>query len=194
MKTSTARFLLTAFAAFALTGIARADLVSFSTLGSFDGGANAIVFGGGADTLSITFSGVNTTDLNDVPFTFTSLGQFQTTVTGGGATITPGTTFELQLTQTAPDGGNGNFLGTLEGTLQQDQSSSLVTFSTTAITIGGTTYTLSNNPLPLVPPSTNDGVTTVQAQITPIPEPSTVALLLVTVPALLYRVRRFTRA
>jgi hypothetical protein len=190
------RVFLTALAAVALAGIARADLVSFSTLGSFNGGANTVMFGAGADTLTITYTGVNTANLDDNPFTFTSLGQFQTTITGAGATITPGTTFDLQLTQTTPTSGVDHFLGTLDGTLALDQSSGLVTFSTTSISIGGTTYNLSNNPLPLVPPATNNGITTVQAQLTPaaIPEPSAVALLLVSVPALLYRVRRFTHA
>jgi hypothetical protein len=53
-----------------------------------------------------------------------------------------------------------------------------VTFTVTSATIGNVTYSVSNNPLPLVPPSTNNGVTSVQAQITaPVPEPATIFLL-----------------
>ena len=59
----------------------------------------------------------------------------------------------------------------------QDQSTGLVTFSVSSATINGVTYSLTNNPLPLVPPATNNGITSVQAQITAVPEPATMLLL-----------------
>jgi hypothetical protein len=156
-------------------GAARADIVTFSTTGSFNGGSNTITFGPPANSLTITFTGVNSS-VNANPFTFSSLGEFQTTTTGAGATITPGTTFTLNITQTAPSGGSGALAGTLSGTIQQNSSTGLVTFTVTSATIGNVTYSVSNNPLPLVPPSTNNGVTSVQAQIT-VPEPTTLFLL-----------------
>ncbi|HVG33626.1 MAG TPA: PEP-CTERM sorting domain-containing protein [Pyrinomonadaceae bacterium] len=163
-------------AIFALSqGAARADNVAFSTAGSFNGGANTISFGAPGNTLTITFTGVNSS-VNANPFTFASLGEFQTATTGAGATITPGTTFTLNITQTAPSGGSGALAGTLSGTIQQNSSTGLVTFTVTSTTIGNVTYSVSNNPLPLVPPSTNNGVTSVQAQIT-VPEPTTLLLL-----------------
>jgi hypothetical protein len=158
-------------------GIARADTVTFSTSGSFNGGSNTITFGAGANLTTITFTGV-ASSVQATPFTFSSLGQFQTIVSGAGATITPGTTFSLGITQTAPTAGAGSLFATLNGTVQQNQSTGLVTFSVSSATIGGVTYSLTNNPLPLVPPATNNGVTTVQAQITStVPEPTTLLLL-----------------
>lgn len=155
--------------------IANADPVTFSTTGSFNGGSNTIVFGGGGNTTTITFTGVNST-VNSP--TFASLGEFQTVVAGSGATIANGTTFTLNITQTVPSAGSGFLAGTITGTISQNQSTGLVTFSVSSTTINGVTYSLTNNPLPLVPPSTNNGVTTVQAQVTsPVPEPATMILL-----------------
>jgi hypothetical protein len=76
--------------------IANAEPVTFSTAGSFNGGGNSIVFGGGANTLTINFTGVNS---NVNTPTFASLGEFQTIVTGTGAAITEPTTFTLNITQ-----------------------------------------------------------------------------------------------
>jgi len=159
---------------------ANATPVTYSTTGSFNGGpstsVSAITFGAGANTLTLTFTGVSATvDAN--PFTFASLGQFKTTVTGTGATIAPGTTFTLTVNQTAPGGGSGSFPATLTGTIDTDQSTGIVTFSVTSVTINNVIYALTNNPLPLVPPNTNNGVTTIQAQITAVPEPATMLLL-----------------
>jgi hypothetical protein len=168
---------IAAIALFTLSqGVAKADAVSFSTTGSFNGGSNTIQFGAGANLTTITFTGVNST-VNANPFTFASLGEFQTIVTGAGATITPGTTFTLMINQTVPSPGSGSLIGTLNGTITQNSSTGLVTFSVTSAQINGVTYSLTNNPLPLVPPSTNNGVTSVQAQITSVPEPATMFLL-----------------
>jgi hypothetical protein len=167
---------IAAIAIFTLSqGVARADAVTYSTNGSFNGLGNTITFGAGGNTTTITFTGVSST-VDASPFTFASLGEFQTTVTGTGATITPGTTFTLNIIQTVPSAGTGSLVGTLTGTIEQNQSTGLVTFSVTSAQIGGVTYSLTNNPLPLVPPSTNNGVTTVQAQIS-VPEPATMFLL-----------------
>ncbi|MDT7603084.1 MAG: hypothetical protein QOF61_1081 [Acidobacteriota bacterium] len=156
---------------------ANATPVTYSTTGSFNGAGSSITFTNGVgNSTTIAFTGVSST-VNANPFTFASLGEFKTTVTGTGATITPGTTFSIVITQTAPSGGTGSFSAVLTGTLQQDSSTGLVTFATSAVTINGVTYSLSNNPLPLVPPSTNNGITSVQAQITAVPEPATMLLL-----------------
>lgn len=175
-------------------GAAHATPVSYSTNGSFNGGGNSIQFGSGGNLLTITFTGVNSTVDAD-PFTFASLGEFQTTVTGSGATIAPNTTFTLNITQTVPSAGGGSLLGTLSGRVEQNQSTGIVTFSVTSVTIGNVTYSLTNNPLPLVPPSTNNGVTTVQAQIsTPIPEPATMVLLGTGLAGIAARVRKRRKA
>jgi thiamine pyrophosphokinase len=157
---------------------AKAIPITYSTTGSFNGSGNTITFGSGGNLTTITFTGVNSTvDPDPNPFTFASLGQFQTTVSGSGATITPGTTFTLTINQTVPSAGTGSFPATLTGTIDQNTSTGLVTFTVTSVTINNVTYTLTNNPLPLVPPATNNGITTVQAQISAVPEPTTMLLL-----------------
>jgi hypothetical protein len=171
------RSLLAFLAAGALCAatVAHADTVSFSTTGSFNGAGNSITFGAGANSLTINFNGLSDT-VQDSPFSYISLGQFQTSVTGSGATITSGTTFTLNINQFQPTVGAGSLFATLSGTISQSQSTGAVTFSTTSITIGGEQYSLINNVVPLVPPS-NTGLTTLQATVQPVPEPASVMLL-----------------
>jgi hypothetical protein len=189
MRILTLMFKPLALAAIALAvmavshGVARANPVTFGTTGSFNGSPstlnNAITFGGGGNTLTITYNGLppgTTVDAN--PTTFSSLGEFVTSVTGSGATIGPGTTFALTVNQSVPGSGTGTFSSTITGIIATNSSTGLVMFSVMSININGVTYTLQNNPLPLVPPSTNNGVTSIQAQITaPIPEPASMLLL-----------------
>jgi hypothetical protein len=162
---------------------AKADPVTFSTMGSFNGGAfsspNAIVFGGGGNQLSLTFTGVTNSTVNTVGgFTFASLGEIQTATTGTGATITPGTTFAIRVVQTVPSPGTGDFSGTLSGTISGTSSSGQIMFTVTQVQIGTVTYDVANNPLALVPPSTNNGVTSIQGRITTtVPEPTSMFLL-----------------
>lgn len=156
---------------------AQAAPVTYSTSGSFSGGSNTITFGSGGNLLTITFTGIASSTVDADPFTFASLGEFQTTVTGSGATITPGTTFTLTINQTVPGAGTGTLVSTLSGTIDQNTSSGLVTFTVTSAQIGLVNYSLVNPTFPLVPPATNNGVTTVQGRITVIPEPATLLLL-----------------
>jgi hypothetical protein len=168
--------------AFANIG-AKAGPVTFSTTASFNGGAfspvSAIVFGGMGNQSSLVFTGVTNSTVNTDPlgFTFASLGQIQTAAVGGGALVPLGTTFAIRVTQTAPSGGSGDFSGTVFGFITQTSSSAQITFSVTHIAINGVLYDISNNPLALVPPSTNNGVTTIQAQVTSVPEPASMLLL-----------------
>ena len=179
--TGLVRISIFSFAIFALSAISlRADSIDFSTAGSFNGSGNSIMFGTGGNTLTVTFTGVNTVALNDSPFTFSSLGTFQTATAGSGATITSPANFSLDITQSVPTSGNGSLLGVLAGMISQNQSTAEVTFSVTSITIGAETYALTNNPLPLVPPATNNGMTTVQAKISgpAVPDSGSTILLL----------------
>jgi hypothetical protein len=154
------------------------------------------MFGTGGNTLTVTFSGVNTVSLNDSPFTFSSLGTFQTATAGSGATITSPANFSLDITQTLPTAGNGSLLGVLSGMISQNQSTAEVTFSVTSVTIGNETYALTNNPLPLVPPATNNGMTTVQAKISgpAVPDSGRTALLLGSSLVFVFGARRFLPA
>jgi hypothetical protein len=163
---------------------AKADPVTFSTSGVFTcggcggSGSNSVTFlGGMGNAVMITFTGLGSTSL-DTP-TGSSFGNFQTFVSGNGAIGISGT-FTLTITQTVPIAGSDSFAATFSGTFTASNSGTgVVNFTTTAITIGGVTYAITNNPLNLVPPASNNGITTVQGQITsnPIPEPTTMLLL-----------------
>lgn len=187
MKSS--RLVFTLIAAVVLIGLsnvqAKADPVSFSSAGTFTcagcagSGTNSVTFiGGMGSALSLTFTGVNSTvDTSPAGFTFASFGEIQSSVSGSGATITPGTTFTLTITQTVPSAGSGPFQATLSGFIDQNTSTGQITFTVTQVQIGAVTYDIANNPLALVPPATNNGVTTIQGRVTTIPEPTSMFLL-----------------
>ena len=163
---------------------AKADPVTFSTSGTFTcggcagSGTNSVTFlGGMGNAVMITFTGLGSTSLNTP--TGSSFGNFQTFVSGSGAIGISGT-FTLTITQTVPVAGSDSFAATFSGTFSASNSGSgVVNFTTTAVTIGGITYSITNNPLNLVPPASNNGITTVQGQITgnPVPEPTSMLLL-----------------
>lgn len=188
-RTSNALFIAGLFLTFLsfTTLDVKADTVSFSTTAQFNGSGGfasprTITFGGGPDTLTLTFTGVNSTvDTSPMGFTFASFGQIQTSVTGNGATITPGTTIQIRITQTVPNSGSGNLEATIDGFISQNSSSGQIVFTVTHAEINGVHYDVVNNPLALVPPSTNNGITTIQGKVTtsgePVPEPAPVLLL-----------------
>lgn len=165
------------------TSEAKADPVTFTTSGTFTcvgcagSGTNSVTFlSGMGNALMITFNGLGSTSLNTP--TGSSFGDFQTFVTGSGAVASG--TFTLTITQTVPIAGSSSFSATFSGTFTASNSGTgVVNFTTTAVTIGGVTYSITNNPLNLVPPASNNGMTTVQGQITsePIPEPTSMLLL-----------------
>jgi hypothetical protein len=166
------------------TSEAKADPVTFSTSGTFTcagcsgSGTNSVTFlGGMGNALMITFTGLGSTSLNTP--TGSSFGNFQTFVSGGGFAGASGT-FTLTITQTVPVAGSNSFSATFSGSFSASNSGSgVVTFTTTSVNIGGITYAITNNPLNLVPPASNNGITTVQGQITgsAVPEPTSMFLL-----------------
>src|SRR6476660_5446395 len=163
---------------------AKADPVTFSTSGIFTcagcsgSGSNSVTFlGGMGNALLITFTGLGSTSLNTP--TGSSFGNFQTFVSGTGAIAASGT-FTLTITQTVPIAGSDSFSATFTGLFSASNSGSgVVNFTVTSVTIGGITYSITNNPLNLVPPASNNGITTVQGQITgsAVPEPASMLLL-----------------
>lgn len=163
---------------------ANADPVTFTTSGTFTcggcsgSGTNSVTFAGGmGNALMITFTGLGSTSLNTP--TGTSFGNFQTFVSGNGVINASGT-FTLTITQSVPVAGSDSFSATFSGTFSASNSGTgVVNFSVTAVTIGGITYSITNNPLNLVPPASNNGITTVQGQITgsAVPEPASMLLL-----------------
>jgi hypothetical protein len=163
---------------------AKADPVTFSTSGTFTcggcsgSGSNSVTFlGGMGNALMITFTGLGSTSLNTP--TGSSFGNFQTFVSGNGVIGASGT-FTLTITQTVPVAGSNSFSATFSGTFSGSNSGTgVVNFTVTSISIGGITYSITNNPLNLVPPASNNGITTVQGQITgsAVPEPTSMFLL-----------------
>src|SRR5215203_5917521 len=183
LKTSLMTALLAGLMAFGAS-TANADPVTFTTSGTFTcagcagSGTNSVTFlGGMGNALMITFTGLGSTSLNTP--TGSSFGNFQTFFSGSGVIAASGT-FTLTITQTVPIAGSSSFSATFNGTFSASNSGSgIVNFTTTSVTIGGITYAITNNPLNLVPPASNNGITTVQGQITsnPVPEPTSMVLL-----------------
>ena len=163
---------------------AKADPVTFSTSGTFTcggcagSGSNSVTFlGGMGNAMMITFTGLGSTSLNTP--TGSSFGNFQVFFSGNGAIAASGT-FTLTITQTVPIAGSDSFSATFTGLFSASNSGSgVVNFTVSSVTIGGITYSITNNPLNLVPPASNNGITTVQGQITgsAIPEPASMLLL-----------------
>ena len=163
---------------------AKADPVTFSTSGVFTcggcsgSGTNSVTFlGGMGNAIMLTFTGLGSTSLNTP--TGSSFGNFQTFFSGNGVIALSGT-FTLTITQTVPIAGSDSFSATFSGTFSASNSGTgVVNFTTTSVTIGGITYAITNNPLNLVPPASNNGITTVQGQINSnaVPEPASMVLL-----------------
>jgi hypothetical protein len=156
-----------------------ADTIDYGTSGLFTGSATLITFGSGPDTSTISFDGVGSSSVT-AP-SYISLGSFKTSSTGNGAMLSGNYTFDLTVTQSFPTSGSGTLDSTvLDGTLSETSSGIAVDFTTSNIVINGVTYSLVNNPIALVPPSTG-GVSTIEAYVTPAPvsapEPGSMALL-----------------
>jgi PEP-CTERM motif-containing protein len=165
------------------TSEAKADPVTFTTSGVFTcggcagSGSNSVTFlGGMGNALMITFTGLGSTSLNTP--TGSSFGNFQTFFSGNGVIGASGT-FTLTISQTVPVAGSDSFSATFSGTFSASNSGTgVVNFTVTQVTIGGITYAITNNPLNLVPPASNNGITTVQGLITSqVPEPTSMMLL-----------------
>jgi len=155
--------------------------VTFSSTGEFiSDSSNVITFGSGANTTTVTFTGILSTTLN-AP-TNTSFGLISYTYTGTGASGSAA--IDINLVQTAPVGATGDFVGTLAGTLfVNTQTDGLLSFSVLSQVLGtgsnAVTYTLQQpaGGYLIVPPGQFPGVTSIQGTITPAPEPNSLMLL-----------------
>jgi hypothetical protein len=183
LKTTIMGALLLAVVAFG-TSQAQADPVTFTTSGTFTcggcsgSGTNSVTFlGGMGNAFMLTFTGLGSTSLNTP--SGSSFGNFQTFVSGNGVINASGT-FTLTISQTVPVAGSNSFSATFNGSFSASNSGTgVVNFTVTSVTIGGITYSITNNPLNLVPPASNNGITTVQGQVTgsAVPEPTSMLLL-----------------
>jgi hypothetical protein len=194
---------------------ARAIGVFYTTEGRFTGGddAGTNVYSDAANGILITF--------NEPLFGFVdtpagvpaqaSLGSFDTTGTtrpaGSGANnfadVSSG--FELTVFQFSPTEGQTEFVGTLQGRLHIGSSSAFVQFDNLEEWIGLVKYEIDNRDRGVLgrvninvnPDDQLGRISTINARITPIPEPSTVILMgmgAVTPLALTIRNRRKVRA
>ena len=162
--------------------VARADQVTFSTLGCFGAGCTPSITSTafGSNNATVVFTNQTATTVNtSTPsgFTAADLGTF----TVGGTGTFAATPFVLQIVQTAPSGGSGTFTATLTGTLITNGSDARVVFDQTTLFIGNVRYDLANltfgNTLFLDPNATG-GITRITALVsTPVPEPATMILL-----------------
>jgi uncharacterized membrane protein YciS (DUF1049 family) len=166
---------------------AKADLINFNTTGAFGGQAlattNTIVFGTGANTTTLMFSGTTVTGLNTP--SNSSFGDITATSTGTGAAL--GGSFTLSFNVTSPIMGSNSTVGMLSGTLQNNQSNAFLTFANTTVNVGGFTFTISQpaGGILIVAPisgaggNASAGVTTIQGRVTgsAVPEPASMLLL-----------------
>lgn len=166
-----------------LAGVAAtapAETITYSTSGVFTStSTNVINVGNG---MTITFLPLSSNSVTAPPPTFGSLGTFEVSGSPGPSSAFSDT-FTLTITQSAPSGGSGDFTATVSGAVTVNASVATAVFNTPySIVLGDVSYTLLSPSLPLVPPSTNNGDTTVEAQITTsVPTPASV----IAAPALL---------
>ena len=159
-----------------------APIVNFTTTGAFDStGTSSVQFFGGGGNVIFSFDGISAGSV-DSP-SFTSFGEMTLTAGDPGFSGFASDGFTLSIFQTDPTVGSGILVGTVAGTLaSNNQSTFRLLFSTPSVDIGGVTYTLQQPPLGynLVPPTTNNGVTSIQGEIVApavVPEPATMMLL-----------------
>jgi hypothetical protein len=142
-----------------------AATVTYSTSGVFSTtGTNMLAIDGG----DLTFDGL-TDNTVTVPSNL-SYGTF--VATGVTGTVPVSEDFTLTLTETSPVSGSADVTATLSGMINSTQSTIALLFTTTSFSIGGNEYTISqpDGGIPIVPQSTNSGVT---LEGTVVPEPAT---------------------
>jgi len=201
----------------ALSGIARADQVVYSTTGAFSAGSSSALVGTGPASLALngqTLTFVGTAQDIMAP-SLANMGQFTaTTSTGGSLADFSGAQFTLTITQSIPTpAGPQDVVANLSGSLQFNGSTLSLDFGTNTVTFTGggfTTIYYPSTPNAFATPgataiaATNGGVaqmTTLQGSVNiigqaePAPLPTTAGLGLVLLGGLGFgRVRRMNLA
>jgi hypothetical protein len=157
---------------------------SSSTLcvGSGACGVSSQTIGG---SVLVAFTPLSTSTVDANPTTFGSFGSVDISCVGGGTACgsqsLAGLVLNITITQSVPSSGQSSIPGgTITGSISGTASSAVISWSNgSSTTIGNIRYAVANNPLALVPVTTNNGITSVQAIITDqtIPEPSTYMLI-----------------
>lgn len=174
---------------------AGAQIVRYYTTGTFSqSGTSTATFGAGPNAVTLAFrspfgavdptSPATMANPAEVFATsFASFGFFD--ASGGGTSLgssVPVTgTFTLNIFQVSPGMGSGSLIGSLSGSLRNNSSQAFLDVTGAgSVVISGVTYTYRNDTYAIVPPTTNNGVTSLQGVITApavVPEPSTYALM-----------------
>ena len=191
-KLSFLRRAIVAGAALPLSAMAAsAQLVTYSTTGTFSGGTGATSCIATQCTVGgFTLSFSNAPSTGYIAPTLVDLGQFVTAFdpAGGTAPLTAftGVNFTLMINQTTPSGGTGTFTDGISGQLAYNPSTSSLVWSptVTSLNIGSTTYKLvvdNTNNVNIQAPTTgtsgNPNPTSVKANVSVTPEPATLLLL-----------------
>ena len=176
-----------ALAAFGPATPAHAVFVTYTTVGTFTGGdaAGTNVFLDAANGVNVVFNGIVSNSVDVPPASSASFGTFDTSGTTSPTLTGANSGFTLDIFQTTPvAGGPLTFVGSLIGQLATTNSQAYIQFNAPlSQSLGDIVYKIisadSGTPgrLDLVPPSTNSGLSSLQAQITAVPEPSSVILM-----------------
>lgn len=174
---------------------ANATFISYLTTGMFSGGTtpNTSVFTSstGGTTVSYTSSAVDSATVP--PTSNVSLGTLTVASTSTSAESLSGG-FKLTIVDTTAGGTGGaiTFTGTLSGAASSTASTGALVFSGPLTQqLDGVTFTITNadtgqtGRVNLAAPTTNSGQSTINAAINAVPEPSTLALLGLGIPAVL---------
>ena len=172
---------------------AAAQLVTYSTTGTFGGGTGGTVCTAtGCTSGGFTLSFQNAPSTSYLAPTLVDLGQFSTAFSPAAGTSGPtaftGATFTLLITQTGPTAGTGTFADGISGSLAYNPSTSSLIWSpsSTQLAIGSTTYRLVtdntgniNIEAPTTAAGQNPNTTSVKANlnVSGVPEPATFLLL-----------------
>ena len=188
---------------------AAAQTVQYYTTGSFNcagctgSGTSSVMFGGGADMVTLAFrsplgadgttssTAANPASVSLAVFnpSFASFGWLDFGGMGNAGVSLAGTTFTLNIFQLQPSvGGPQSLVGTISGSISGNGSNAMLTVPNTSVTIGDVSYRYADLTYSLVPQSTNAGNVTLQGRIsappfnggpggTVVPEPATVTLL-----------------
>lgn len=175
-----------------MAGAGSAQPVTYSTLGSqlcfggFGCGTSQVNIGG-ATGINVLFAPIASSTVNANPNSFGSLGELIVSCAAGGTACgsqsLAGLNLFVTVNQSVPSVGSATMLaGAISGSISGSVSSASILWpNPTMVQIGTIRYSVLNSPLGLVPPTTNAGLTSVQALIantvTVVPEPATLLLL-----------------
>lgn len=150
------------------------SVISYSTSGTIDGSSSTKVFGAGLDTATIAYTPVTVSNLNvSSGLANTNLGNFVITTTGAGATVPQDIRFEIAVSMSKPYIAMKMIRGYIKAGVISATSVGSVSFEFDSANydfMGGMITMLNldaSKRLTPNSPSTNAGVTTIGASMTP---------------------------